>query len=47
MRALPRSIRIFDWITCLDDALNYLLGDGDLVNAGLDGATTAARPAGC
>ena len=33
MRALPRSIGIFDWITCLDDALNYLLGDDDLASA--------------
>ena len=33
MRALPRSIGIFDWITCLDDALNYLLGDDDLATA--------------
>ena len=33
MRALPRSIGIFDWITCLDDALNYLLGDDDLGRA--------------
>ena len=28
-----RSIGIFDWITCLDDALNYLLGDDDLASA--------------
>jgi SAM-dependent methyltransferase len=33
MRALPRSIGVFDWITCLDDALNYLLGDDDLARA--------------
>jgi SAM-dependent methyltransferase len=33
MRALPRSIGVFDWITCLDDALNYLLGDDDLAQA--------------
>jgi SAM-dependent methyltransferase len=33
MRALPRSIGVFDWITCLDDALNYLLGDDDLASA--------------
>jgi hypothetical protein len=30
---LPRSIGVFDWITCLDDALNYLLGDDDLASA--------------
>jgi ubiquinone/menaquinone biosynthesis C-methylase UbiE len=33
MRALPRSIGVFDWITCLDDALNYLLGRDDLARA--------------
>jgi SAM-dependent methyltransferase len=33
MRALPRSLGDFDWITCLDDALNYLLGDDDLARA--------------
>lgn len=33
MRALPRSLGTFDWITCLDDALNYLLGDDDLACA--------------
>ena len=33
MRALPRSLGVFDWITCLDDALNYLLGDDDLARA--------------
>jgi SAM-dependent methyltransferase len=33
MRALPASLGIFDWITCLDDALNYLLGDDDLARA--------------
>lgn len=33
MRALPRSIGTFDWITCIDDALNYLLGDDDLDHA--------------
>jgi hypothetical protein len=30
MRSLPRRIGVFDWITCLDDALNYLLGDDSL-----------------
>jgi SAM-dependent methyltransferase len=33
MRALPRSIGTFDWITCHDDALNYLLGDDGLARA--------------
>ncbi len=33
MRALPGRIGVFDWITCLDDALNYLLGDDDLARA--------------
>jgi SAM-dependent methyltransferase len=33
MRALPASIGVFDWITCLDDALNYLLADDDLARA--------------
>jgi SAM-dependent methyltransferase len=33
MRALPRSIGRFDWITCLDDALNYLMGHDDLARA--------------
>jgi SAM-dependent methyltransferase len=33
MRALPRSIGVFDWITCLDDALNYLLDEDDLARA--------------
>lgn len=33
VRALPRSLGVFDWITCLDDALNYLLGDDDLARA--------------
>ena len=33
MRALPRSIGTFDGITCLYDALNYLLGDEDLCRA--------------
>ena len=47
MRALPRSLGIFDWITCLDDALNYLLDDDDLAAApGVDGASCCA-PAGC
>jgi SAM-dependent methyltransferase len=32
MRSLPPLGR-FDLITCLDDAVNYLLGDGDLVRA--------------
>lgn len=29
MRELP-DVGLFDWITCLNDALNYLLGDDDL-----------------
>jgi len=33
MRGLPTSLGVFDWITCLDDALNYLLGDDDLARA--------------
>jgi SAM-dependent methyltransferase len=33
MRELPRSLGVFDWITCLDDALNYLLGDDELARA--------------
>jgi SAM-dependent methyltransferase len=33
MRTLPRSIGVFDWLTCLDDALNYLLDDDDLARA--------------
>ena len=33
MRALPPSMGVFDWITCLDDALNYLLADDDLDRA--------------
>lgn len=33
MRALPRSLGVFDWITCLDDALNYLLDEDDLARA--------------
>jgi SAM-dependent methyltransferase len=32
MRALPELGR-FDWVTCLDDALNYLLDDDDLALA--------------
>ncbi|HEU4976848.1 MAG TPA: class I SAM-dependent methyltransferase [Baekduia sp.] len=32
MRALPDLGR-FDWITCLNDALNYLLGDDELAAA--------------
>jgi SAM-dependent methyltransferase len=32
MRALP-SLGQFDLITCLDDSVNYLLGDSDLVSA--------------
>jgi hypothetical protein len=45
MRALPRSIGTFDWITCLDDALNHLLGDGDLVRA-LASMARRLRPGG-
>lgn len=33
MRSLPASLGTFDWITCLDDALNYLLGDDELARA--------------
>jgi SAM-dependent methyltransferase len=45
MRALPRSIGTFDWITCLDDALNYLLGDDDLARA-LASMARLLRPGG-
>jgi hypothetical protein len=33
MRSLPETLGRFDWITCLDDALNYLLGDDELERA--------------
>lgn len=33
MRALPQWLGVFDWITCLDDALNYLLDNDDLARA--------------
>jgi SAM-dependent methyltransferase len=45
MRALPRSLGTFDWITCLDDALNYLLGDDDLTRA-LASMAGLLRPGG-
>lgn len=45
MRALPASLGIFDWITCLDDALNYLLGDDDLARA-LTSMASLLRPGG-
>ena len=44
MRALPWSER-FDLATCLDDSLNYLLGDGDLA-AALTAIRRALRPGG-
>jgi len=46
MRALPRSMGTFDWITCLDDALNYLLGDDDLARA-LASMRGCCAPADC
>jgi SAM-dependent methyltransferase len=45
MRALPRSLGTFDWITCLDDALNYLLGGDDLARA-LASMARLLRPGG-
>lgn len=44
MRSLG-SLGAFDLITCLDDALNYLLGPGDL-EAALAGIRSHLRPAG-
>jgi SAM-dependent methyltransferase len=44
MRALPWR-GAFDLVTCLDDAVNYLLTDGDL-QAALRGMSAALRPGG-
>jgi SAM-dependent methyltransferase len=44
MRRLPRMEPV-DWVTCLDDAVNYLLGDDDLALA-LAGMRRALRPGG-
>jgi SAM-dependent methyltransferase len=44
MRRLPR-VGPVDWVTCLDDAVNYLLGDDDLSLA-LTGMRRALRPGG-
>jgi SAM-dependent methyltransferase len=44
LRDLPPLGR-FDWVTCLDDALNYLLGDDDLV-AALRGMAAVLEPRG-
>lgn len=44
MRWLPRVDPV-DWVTCLDDAVNYLLGDDDLALA-LTGMRRALRPGG-
>lgn len=44
MRALP-SVGEFDLVTCLDDAVNYLLGRGDL-DAALASMRAALRPGG-
>jgi SAM-dependent methyltransferase len=45
MRALPRRLGTSDWITCLDDTLNYLLGDDDLARA-LASMAGLLRPGG-
>jgi SAM-dependent methyltransferase len=44
MRRLP-ALDPVDWVTCLDDAVNYLLGDDDLALA-LTGMRRALRPGG-
>jgi SAM-dependent methyltransferase len=44
MRWLP-DVDPVDWVTCLDDAMNYLLGDDDLALA-LTGMRRALRPGG-
>jgi SAM-dependent methyltransferase len=44
LRDLP-PIGSFDWVTCLDDALNYLLGDEDLA-AALGGMARLLAPDG-
>ena len=44
MTRLP-ELPAVDWVTCLDDAVNYLLGDDDLAMA-LSGMRRALRPGG-
>ena len=44
MRALALEER-FDLVTCLDDGVNYLLGEGDL-RTGLGGLARSLRPGG-
>jgi SAM-dependent methyltransferase len=45
MRELALEER-FDLVTCLDDGVNYLLGERDL-RAGVGGLARSLRPAGC
>jgi len=45
MRRLPRLCEGADLVTCLDDAVNYLLTDGDL-QAALRSMSAALRPGG-
>ena len=45
MRALPAELGRFDLITCLDDAVNYLLDEDDLEDA-LRSIRSRLRPAG-
>ena len=45
VRALGR-VGEFDLITCLDDIVNYLIGDGD-IEAAFASLHPTWRPAGC